>query len=371
MNKTALFLILLIAPLALAQQDVLNMIDRTPEGKQLLDNLFIQTKLMGDNLDTATIRAFLKTNREKVEAEQTKTAALVQSRISDCNADEQKHADLLKAHTDRQFALKRHVESSIRTNKRVETFAERSAEELENYKKFETYIQEGVDAWKAYFKLASDNFKSLITLLRSAISATRASPKAASFVELSEEFHSNLAEMRVQIQSIDLEYTGMGPIVNNLLEIMADPNAAAKPEVRNSVRLLAESLVEYVKDRLEEVEEQHEHQVALFDNLVKTYHENSDRSQKEVTALNDSLKNLNDRLNTLKSAQEHAVALTNKVENIIALRAMECANYKNSNASATIRSQKASAIINQVEGILADRSAGLKTFFLQREMRQS
>ena len=371
MNKTALFLILLIAPLALAQQDVLNMIDRTPEGKQLLDNLFIQTKLMGDNLDTATIRAFLKTNREKVEEERNKVAALVQKRLKDCDVEEKKLAELLKAHTDRQFALKRHVDSSKRTNKRVESFTERSTEELENYKKFETYIQEGVDAWKAYFKVASDNFKNLQTLLKSAITATKATPKAASFVELSEEYHSNFAEMRVQVQSIDLEYTGMGPIVSNLMEIMADPNAAAKPEVRNSVRLLAESLEEYVRDRLDEVEEQHEHQVALFDNLVKTYHENSDRSQKEVNALGESLTSLNGRLATLSSAYDHAVVLTAKVENVISLRNKECAHYKNSHSLAAIRSEKASAIINQVEGILADRSAGLKTFFLQREMRQN
>jgi hypothetical protein len=371
MNKTTLFIIFLVAPLILATHDVLNMIDKTPEGKNLLDNLFIQTKLMGDSLDINVIRAFLKNNRDKVEAERREVSARIEKRIGECEADEKVGAALAEQHYNRQYALKRHVDAAGRAQKRVETLVSRANDELNNYQKFQNYIQEGVDAWNNYFNAASESFHSVIGILNSVVSAAKSQQTATSFLELSEEYHSNLAEMKVKIQSTNLEYTGVSPIISNLLEIMADPNAAAKPEVRNSIRVLAEGLIDHVRDRLDEIEEQHEHQSALFSNLVKAYKDNTDRTQKEVEGLNEQLKNVNGRFSTLSTAHTHATQLTNKVNNIILLRGKECEDYRNSKNTAVISTDKATAVINQIEEILTDKAAGIKTFFLQREMRNS
>jgi hypothetical protein len=367
MNKTALFLIFLIAPLAFCQHEILNMLDNTPEGKEVLDALFIQTKLMGDNLDAASLRQFLNTNYRRVEVQKQQSKEFQRKRRSECKSDLKKLTSLLHEHETRQLALKRRVQFVTRAAKVNGGFLARAQEELDNYKKFEQYIKENKDSWTHYYKTVSSNFNKVQSILRNALAAGRTT-KGASFVELPESYHTSLAEIRLQVEATDAEFLGMGPILSNLVEVMAE--APKKPHVRQQVRALIQSLIEHVRDRLEEIDEEHEHQAALFSHLEKAFTQNVKRSEDEVKTLSTTANSINVRKTNLTRAHKHSVSLTDKVTKIRDVREAECKHYKDGRAAAQIRREKIRSIITQIEEIILNQTSSIKSFFLQREMRQ-
>jgi chromosome segregation ATPase len=254
MNKTCLFLIFLIAPLAFCQHEILNMLDNTPEGKEVLDALFIQTKLMGENLDAASLRQFLNANYKRVQSEKAATSQHHKKRSAECKSDLKQLAAFLHEHEDRQLELKRRVEFIKRASKVNKGFLERADEELTNYKKFEGYIKQNKAAWSTYYKTVTTNFNKVSEILKNALSALRPK-KGAAFVEVQEEtFSTSLAEIRLQVEATDAEFVGMGPILSNLVEIMAE--AVNKTEVRQKTRELVHLLIDNVRDRLEELDEE-------------------------------------------------------------------------------------------------------------------
>jgi hypothetical protein len=369
MNKTCLFLIFLIAPLAFCQHEILNMLDNTPEGKEVLDALFIQTKLMGENLDAASLRQFLNANYKRVQSEKAATSQHHKKRSAECKSDLKQLAAFLHEHEDRQLELKRRVEFIKRASKVNKGFLERADEELTNYKKFEGYIKQNKAAWSTYYKTVTTNFNKVSEILKNALSALRPK-KGAAFVEVQEEtFSTSLAEIRLQVEATDAEFVGMGPILSNLVEIMAE--AVNKTEVRQKTRELVHLLIDNVRDRLEELDEENEHQSALFDHLEKTFHENVKRSEKEVDTLKTTHKAIDARMKNIQESHVHSVDLTDRVQKIHDIRAEECVHYKSGNASAQIRREKVRSIITQVEEIIVNQTSGLKSFFLQREMRQN
>lgn len=371
MNKTCLFLIFLIAPLAFCQHEILNMLDNTAEGKEVLDALFVQTKLMGDNLDAASLRQFLNNNYKRAQSEKAQIAASNKRRKEECKSDLKQLAAFLHEHEDRQLELKRRVEFVKRAAKVNGGFLNRADEELNNYRKFAEYITKNKQAWSAYYKTVTTNFASISNILKSALSALRPA-KGAAFVEVAEDsdvFSTNLAEIKLQVEATDAEFVGMGPILSNLVEIMAE--AVNKSDVRQKTKELVHLLIDNVRDRVEEIEEENEHQSALFDHLEKTFHENVKRSEKDVSILKASAKGIQVRLTTITESHGHAVDLTDRVEKIHAIRHEECAHYHSGAAAAAIRTQKVRSIITQVEEIIVNQTSGLKSFFLQREMRQN
>ena len=374
MNKTVLFLIVLVTPLVFAQHDVLNLLDKTPEGKEMLDNLLIQTKLMGDNLDTVAVNNFLKTNRDRIESEAKASQAWLEGREAECKADRKALADLVANHQDRHLTLKRHLESANRSRSRVSNFSERSREESDNYAKFQNYITENKNSWNKYFETVSTNFKSVQDILKQVLVAGEATPTVSSgtaFAQLSQEYHLSLAEIKMKVDTASVEYTGMGPILSNLVEIMADPKAVNNPEVMKSIKTLTKSLQDSVRNRLDEIEQENETQKSLFEHLENAFKENVERSKGEVERLTAALKSVDKRITALTSANEHARTLYEQVQNILELRGQECSNYHSNKSDAVIRTEKLNTIINQVEDLLINNKLNLKTFFIQREIRSN
>lgn len=371
MNKTALFLICLIAPIAFAQEDILNMLDRTPEGKEVLNHLFVQTKLMGGDLDINTLKTFLKANRDNIANEQKAEEARLKTRVDECHADKKSAKDLAHEHVERELALRRQLAQVKRTQKRSETQSERAVEELNNYKKFEGFVSTNKKAWTDFYKTHQENHKTVEGIFHQILENTKQVHQGTAFVELPANYATNMAQIRMQVESSDVDFNGMGPVVSNLMEIMQNHEAIKKPEVAVAVRSLVQSLIENIRDHQEALEEENEHQSALFEHLEKAFQENVSRSEKEVEGIKAVEANLNKRVITLTAAADHAHDLITKVDFIVSKRAEECRHYKSGSGDAAIRHDKINAIISQLEEILITKSQGLKSYFLQREMRKN
>jgi hypothetical protein len=371
MNKTALFLILLIAPLALGQDEMLNMFDRTPEGKEVLDHLFIQTNLMGGNLDLNFLRQVLKTNRDRIEGERKRTEAVVADIKKTCHDEKVHIGQLVHEHTEKEMALKRALHSATSHHDRKQVFLKRAEEELDNYKKFQTFVTDSKKSWAAFYDTLTKNHKNISSLLHNAMNTLKNHHKSHSFVELPESYTSSLAQIRVDAEGMDMELTGMEPIISNLLEIMNDKDAVKQQSVRHALHELIESLIEKMRDAIEDFDEENQHQSALFEHLVKSFEENVKRSTKTVEQLKKGVTALENKAKNVSGAASHAAALSDKVKHIFELRLHQCNSAVQAHNHNRIRTEKVNAIISQIEEILLTKSNGLKSFFIQREMRRN
>jgi hypothetical protein len=369
MNKTALFLICLIFPIAFAQEDVLNMIDKTPEGKEMLDHLFIQTKLMGESLDINALGQFLRTNRDRLAAEQKERREHAASEQGACKAHHSEIRSLLHDHQARELSLRRQLEAVKRTSKRAENHVERASDELDNYKKFEHFIQNNKAAWVKYYTTYKASYEAANKIFAGVLAVTKKA--GASFVQLPADYESSLSQMKMEVESSEFDFMGMGPVVSNLMEIMSNSNAMIKPDVVMKVRGVVESLQEAESERWEAVEDENEHQSALFEHLEKAFHENIERSNKEVSGTKVAADAISKRRDALNGAADHAGNLAGRVESIGSLRAHECRKLKNGNRHSVVRVEKINSIIAELSDILATKSAGLKSFFIQREMKRT
>jgi hypothetical protein len=370
MNKTTLFLICLILPISLAQEDILNLIDKTPEGKELLDHLFIQTKLMGNSLDINALGSFLRTNRDRLAAESKVTIALAASEVASCKADKLALGNLLHNHQSRELSLRRQLAAVKRTSKRADNHVERATEELNNYKKFSHFIQNNKAGWNKYYNTYKGSVEASRKIF-SRILATTKKMSGASFVELPADYQTSLAQVKMEVESTEFDFLGMGPVVANLMEIMSNSEAMVKPQVVLRVRGLVESIQEAQNEKWEGVEEENEHQSALFEHLEKAFNENVERSNKELDGVKAASDGLARRVAALTAAADHANNLATRTESIRHLRGSECRKLKNGNRFSYVRVGKINAIISQLQDILTTKSSGLKSFFVQREMKRS
>jgi hypothetical protein len=327
--------------------------------------------LMGGDLDVNTLRSFLKQNRDHLETEKKAAEARLTEQTKECSEEKKYAKDLAHEHVERELALRRQLAQVKRTQKRSETQSERAGEELNNYKKFANYVHANKKAWSEFFKTHQENHKVVEGIFHQILENTKEVHHKTAFVQLPENYSTSMAQIRMQVESSDVDFNGMGPVVSNLMEIMSNHEAITKPEVALAVRSLVQSLIENVRDLQEALEEQNEHQSALFENLEKAFDENVQRSEKEVEVLKAVEANLAKRVNALSQAADHAHDLITKVDYIITKRNEECHQYKSGSGDAAIRHDKINAIITQLEEILISKSQGLKSYFLQREMRKN
>jgi len=208
-------------------------------------------------------------------------------------------------------------------------------------------------------------------VFKSILDSVKEVPAGASFIQLNPSYHSNLAQIRMKVESNEIDFEGMSPVVSNLMEIMQNPGAIQKPEVVVAVRGLVQSLIENAETRFEVVEEENEHQSALFEHLEKSFNENVDRSTREGEGLQAISAGLDKRVAGLETATSHAGSLVEKVVALSGSRKDECYKFKMGSKDQTIKIEKVNAIISQLEEILITKSTGIKSFFIQREMKRN
>jgi hypothetical protein len=367
MNKTALFFICLIAPIAFAQHDILSLIDKTPEGKEVLDHLFVQTRLMGEQLDTASLQAFLKANLNKIDNEQKAFTKRAEGIEKNCHDDKVEGFSLIKEQHERFAAVSAQVRTAQSVFESIALMTGRFESEAENLKIFAGFVQTFKSNWEKYFTAAKANNDKVTSALKGFINSLKESTKVTSFVQLPQSYHTTLAQLKVTVES-EVDFEGMSPIVNNLLEIMQSENVV-KPEVSIAVKGVVNKMLRMNEDKWDLVEQQNEHNTVTFTHLEKFLSDNSKRAEEESGNYKDTQDEVKSRIEGLQAAANSVESLIKQVDEVAQLRSSECLKLTSFNKDQTIKNGKISAIIEQVSELLLTQSSGTKSFFLQRQMR--
>jgi len=350
------------------------MIDKSQEGREILNNLFIQTKMMGAQLDIKTVRGLLTFTEDTVKQESKNAQVAYAAYVADCTTDAKALTAVLREHQAGELTLKRHLEATRRNIQRRGVFKKRAQEEHDNYKSFEGYIKENEAAWKDFYANAIKNFADVKAFIEKVGESLRALGLKANevtgtaFVELPESYELSLAELSTEFENFDSEIE-IKPILSNLLEIMADKDAVKNREVIRTLKNLFHTLIELLRERQESLENENEHNVNLFSSLVKSFHDNVTRGDNTLAHIDSSIKDLDTKVVKLGVRASKAEELTEKAGTILKLRLEECHGFKQYEHFNTVRAAKMVSIIGELNNIVRDSFSGLSSYFIQRGIK--
>jgi Fe-S cluster biosynthesis and repair protein YggX len=346
------------------------MIEKQPEGRELMNALFLQVHSKGVNLQQGDVYRVLKFARNRSD----RTEAQIQQRLKHnkaaCEADLKDFAAKVHQNQKWEFTISRHVENNNRAASRLRNFIERTTQEKNDYEALENIIKASWTKWKDFQTTALANLKKVNQALRRARHNLRSLDEQGALVQLSEnsQFFTNLNEIRVDFEGNFVNLEGFRPVIIKLFELMSNAAAVNKPLVRRKLISVLTKISRQVRERRNEIKAINERQNAIFGAIIESYRENLLRINKLLTRLNHENSHLSKRGVTLKDSNGQARAITNLSKNIFTTRKRQCISYAERVSKISVAIQRTRNIVAQIAEILSERFGALKSYFVQRDM---
>lgn len=360
---SALFLVLLIAPIAFAESDVIEMIQKTDEGKEVLDQVFLETGLYGSRLNVAAVTGRLRTIASTArEIRSTFNRARTQNNKvcrQDVKALTSRYNDFVLRNSLARTQLTGAGKISIRNRALIA----RAQQELGHSKRFQTMSEENSNAWKRFWATSIKNVKNianLIARLRTHVSQLHRRNRRTAFVELPPSFNDALTQISAEFEKEFDNLNGYRPIIANLLEIVRSPVHLRRKATRVSVRRILGRLAEKFHDDVNTFAEENEHQRVFFHGISTLYADRASRINNSISGLVSAQKNINAKVRWLTESVRGTEQLVRDAANITDLRKQECSNVNYMVNVNTVRLTRVLRSVSQVLEVISDRFGDFK-----------
>jgi len=346
------------------------MIEKEPEGKQLMDALFLQVQMKGANLQQGDIYKVLKFTRDRADKLESSIEKKKKKKKALCKSDLQDFSSKVLQNQKWEFTIGRHVENNERQATRLKTYIDRVTQEQEDYQALENIIQAAWGKWKDFQLKALAALKKVLQGLKKARNSLKSLEEQGALVQLSEgsQYFTALNEVRVDFEGNSVNLEGFRPIITKLLELMANTEAINKPLVRRKLRDVLRKISRQLRERRNEIKAINERQNAIFSALIESYKENLLRIKKLLARLNKEAEHLQKRGTELKDSNTQARKITIVSKDIFTTRKRQCIAGAERVARLYVGIQKTRNIVAQIGEILAERFGALKTFFVERDV---
>jgi hypothetical protein len=369
MNKTsAIFIALLIISFSFCQKNILELIEKSAEGKNIFNSILMQTQLSG-SFEPQAIRQVLQVLDSKLENIKNDIANNVNHNHEKCENSLKDLAGVSRDHLDRQLSLKNRLAGIKSLSESKKNALQRAIEEKQQYDHFLGYVDDALNRWKEFYGGVVSNHNHVLEILNQAQDTLKhlSESSGSAFIQLPNSYHLALTQVKVSFRGIENDLTGIRPVMENMLQIMQDSSAVSKAHVRGSLRNLFDHISETIKDRIDELEEVNSRQVNLYETLHLAFKDSSERSQKTIELLSDHNDHLLQKIDRVHFAFDNALKLSKQVDHIIELRTKQChETYEDFHFSA-ISTEKGLHIISQINEILVTNSYSLSSYFLEKK----
>jgi len=369
---SALFIILLIfIPISLAQSEVMEMIEKSPEGKEVLDSIFLQASIEGPNIDIGEVKIRLKV----LENQTRKMNAYVTKKDKEDKKRCNNHLNLVNARfhdfTSKALYARRALDHAGRSQQRRARWLQRASQELRYYTKFRSMIRESSKKWEKFWKAGRRNYNKIVALVSQIRAHLRKFHKqinsnANAFIELPPTFSNAMTEIASQFENTYDEFGGLRPVIANLLEVLKSPEHFKNPKARAAMRNVLSKLAYKLRSQLEVIDEENEHQKAVFSSLLSLFDDAVKNSSRVLNALGTNAKRSNKKLQFLKNTFSEATSLASKARDITSMVSQECKFDQAYNRKVAKRCKKFLLYVEQDEEVIADRWQTLRSFIVER-----
>lgn len=349
--------------------------DQSPEGRDILNAIFLEIQTTGANLDRGKIYNILKETKQNVAKSANKQKDKVFRLKKGCHNDVTSLKKNLDENEKHQFTINRHVNSNTHAQRKNQQYLDRSRDEHNGYDALRNILLANKKAWDNHLADAVANIKKVMNVVKGARAALKgahntkgAATKKGAFVQLDSEYLNKMSEIRVEFANTNETNDGLRPIITNLLQTMADPNHAEKEAVKRRVIGLLKKLHRHFADALDLVETVKEGAASTFDALLKNIDENKTRVQKLQQRLSNERKSLENRQGALNDSYKRATEITGLSQNALGQRREQCRATLERNVKLKVSLQKSRNVVAQVEEILNERFGQLKSYFIERKM---
>jgi hypothetical protein len=371
-NTSALFIIFLLTASALAsQENLLELMDQSKEGRDILNAIFLQLHTTNPNLQRGKIIELLTTCKQNANKSENQQKQRLTRARANCKAD---LAVLKRSVNDNEkhaYTINRHLNANRHALTKNQQFIERSTNEKNSYEALSNIVKANKAGWNTFINGRLQRFAKVIKLLKRArrhlINAHKAA-MGSEFVEISPEVITSLAELRVEFTNTEDHFDGLRPIIANLLQNMAAP-VLGKNVLRSQLIRILRTIVKAISKRRDLLEQQNEGANSIFEALLKSFAENITRVKKLLERLSHEKNLLGKRQSSLNDSHKRAQGITALSQKAAHIRGAQCHRVKLRNARLHVAIQKIRNVVAQIEEILQERFGALKTFFVERKMK--
>jgi uncharacterized coiled-coil protein SlyX len=369
-----LFFILLLTTTTLCsqQENILELIDRSEEGRDILNAIYLELKLATPNLDRGRLFEILKTSKANAARSENNQKARVARHEKSCHNDLHLLHKNINENEKSEFTVTRHLNSNVHALKKNQQYIDRSKEEFNQYEGLRNLLEINKGKFTNFIQTSIVNVNRILALVQNSrrlLSTAHKAAGAQAFVQVSSEYVTGLSEVRVDFANTFDSINGLRPIISSLLQTMADPQSVGKEVIRNRLLKLLHEVTKALNKRKDDLEARAEGAAAVFEALIKNIAENKTRVQKLQERLDAERSSLSKRQGALNDSRTRAHNITSFSQAALSIRAQQCTLSKERNAKLLVSIQKSKNIVAQVEEILQERFGQLKSFFVERKMR--
>lgn len=328
-NKSSLFLIfLVIFPIALSS-DLFAKLEKTNEGKTVLNTLLIQTKLHGINT-ADSIKTVLKNSQRDNDSSLEKFEKQAETEKAACSADLKELKDSLNENISKKYSVEKTAASTDLLRTRKQDYVKELDTELTGFDAYANEVTEMQKAWTAFYESMLNSIKSAqenLGKIRELVNAHNPQLSAAtSFAETKAQSTETLAaEIKSNLEFRFYDTLGMKPILANLLEVAS--KGISNTQFHKIMKTL--DLIEnFLVNRRNNLIEDNEYQSQFSANLVNSVRDSATSTKSERDIVVGLVSSLDARLALLNTALTNSQTLVNYAKNVFNARKVICENFE-------------------------------------------
>ena len=370
MNVSVLFFTLLIsAQVAFSQTDEIAMIQKSQQGTEVLNHIYLEVAAQGAEMNVESVRAVLRGIEDETRsnlAASVENSKVVEAECTDLIAQaRERMTDLVR----RATTVARRHGMAVAAHKATVTLHSRAEEEVSGLRKQKEMMLENLKNWANFWKIEKGSYnkvKGLISTVQSHIGTINRSTKNTALIQLPHAYRAALAQVKVEFAGEYSELNGLRPIITNLIAVVEDTKNLNNDVVMEKANGLFTAIREYLNDEQDKLAEQNSHQMALYQAANQLFGSAVERSQKIVDRLTGVMEEGEKQIEYL--AQEHSAAdqfvqqATSVVDNFL----RGCAAKHDASQLLVADSQRMLDIVDQVRVTINDKWQAVSTFFIEK-----
>ena len=363
-NKSSLFLILLIVPIALSS-DLFAKLENTDEGKTILNTLLIQTKLQGITADS--IKTVLNNSQNNNEASLNKFKEQSEKEQAACDSDKKSLRDSLNESISKRYAIEKTEESTNMLKARKVAYSQELDVELNGYETYKNEVAESQKAWFSYFESMMNSINAAnenLAKIRQLVNVNNPH-LATSFAQTSNKSRESMInEIKSNLEYRYYDTLGMKPILTGLLEVASKGvDSAQFYKIMKTMDLIDN----FLANRKNNLIEDNEYQSQYATNLTNSLNDSATSTKGEKDIVSGIISSLDTRLGLLRTSLNNAQTLVQYAQKVYEARKNICSNFNDTYFTHVRRYNSVRLTIAELSNAFDDEYKSFQAF-LQKKM---
>jgi len=369
-NVSVLFFALLIsAQVAFSQTDEIAMIQKSQEGTEVLNHIYLQVAAQGAEMNVESVRAVLRGIengvRSNIAVSEQDTKVVEAECKSVIGQARERMSDLVR----RATTVARRHRMADAAHKATAILHSRAEEEVAGLRKQKEMMQTNIKNWANFWRIEVASYKKvrgLISTVQSHIGTMKKSTKQTALIELPHAYRTALAQVKVEFAGDYSELNGLRPIITNLLSIVEDKKNLNNDVVMEKANGLFSAIREYLNDQQNRYSEENTHQNALYGAAIQLFGSAVERASKIVERLTGTIVEGDKQITYLAAQHSAADQFVQQATSVVNDFLRGCAAKQDARQLLVVNSQRFLDVIDQVRVTINDRWHAAATFFMER-----